>query len=73
MRTMRYYELAAKVRDNADECGIQLDLTCACDRAILTECGLTAEEAFEFLALFDSIECDNDDETVRTEVPCVQP
>ena len=72
MRTQRYYELAAKVRDNLDDCGIRLDLTCPCDRAILEECGLTKAEAFEFLSLFDAIECDNDDDTVvtRMQPPC---
>jgi hypothetical protein len=65
MRTERYYELAAKLTKDMDECGIKLDLDCPCDRAILTECGLTAEESLEFLGLFDAIQCDTDDDTAR--------
>lgn len=66
--TLRYYELAAKVRENLDECGIRLDLNCPCDRAILTECGLTPAEAFEFLALFDAKQNDFEDDTRRVEL-----
>lgn len=55
MRTKRYYELAWKVRDAIDDAGIKLDLDCPCDRAILSECGLTASEALEFLSLWDAI------------------
>lgn len=69
MRTQRYYELAAKVRDNMDDCGIKLDLNCPCDRSILSECGLTEEEVFEFLSLYDAIQCDTDDDTVVTQLP----
>lgn len=71
MRNERYYELAAKVRDNLDECGIRLDLNNPCDRAILDVCGLTKEEAFELLSLFDAIQCDTDDDTLlmRTDTP----
>jgi len=50
----RYNELARKVRDDIEESGIKLALNCPADRAILSECGLTAEEVFEFLALFDA-------------------
>lgn len=71
MRTKRYYELAAKISKEMDESGIKLDLNCPCDRAILTEFGLTDKESFEFLSLFDAIECDNDEPTIRTEVPYV--
>jgi len=68
MRTERYYQLEAKVRRNLDDCGIKLDLHCPCDRAILTECGLTPEEALEFLSLFDADEYDCQDDTRRAAV-----
>lgn len=55
-RTHRYYELAHKVRANLDDAGVKLDLSCPCDRAILSECGLTSDEAFEFLSLWDDIQ-----------------
>lgn len=68
--TERYYELAAKVRENLDECGIALDLNHPADRAILDECGLTREEAFEFLSLFDERQVSDDvqDDTRRVVV-----
>lgn len=58
-RTKRYYELAWKVRNNMDEAGIKLDLDCPCDRAILSECGLTEAEAFEFLSLWDDVQAED--------------
>jgi hypothetical protein len=70
MRTNRYYELAWKVRDYVDAAGFSLDLSDPCDRAILSECGLTSEEAFEFLSLWDSIQDDDRrfDDTRRVSV-----
>lgn len=68
MNSLRYYELAAKLDDEIHESGIRLDLNCPCDRAILSECGLTAEEAFEFLALFDAQNYDGEDDTRRVVV-----
>lgn len=69
-RTNRYFELAHKVRANLDDAGLRLDLDCPCDRAILSECGLTPEEAFEFLALWDTVQAEDRrfDETRRTQV-----
>jgi hypothetical protein len=70
MRTNRYYELAWKVRDNIDEAGIKLDLNCPCDRAILSECGLTPSEVLEFLGLWDAGQSSDrlEDETRRTSI-----
>ena len=65
MTTHRYYELAAKLDDEVHECGIKLDLNCPCDRAILSECGLTTEEAFEFLSLWDEAHGEIEEETRR--------
>lgn len=70
LRTPRYFELAWKVRNNLDDAGIKLDLNCPCDRAILSECGLTEGEAFEFLSLWDAVQ-DEDrrfDDTRRVQV-----
>jgi len=72
MRTERYYELAWKVRDNLDDAGIKLDLSCPCDRAILSECGLTPEETFEFLALYDAIQANEDEPTRRIVLPTTE-
>jgi len=72
MRTERYYELAWKVRDAIDDAGIKLDLDCPCDRAILSECGLTPEETFEFLALYDAIRADDDEDTRRVVLPITE-
>jgi hypothetical protein len=65
MTTKRYYELAAKLDDEIYEVGIKLDLNCPCDRAILSECGLTPEEAFELLSLWDEAHDESEEETRR--------
>ena len=66
MTNARYNELSLRLRAETEESGVKLDLNCPCDRAILSECGLTPEETFEFLALFDAMWDDGDDDTIRT-------
>lgn len=61
----RYTELSTLVRRETEESGIKLDLNCPCDRAILSECGLTEGEVFELLSLYDLRWGDVADDTRR--------
>lgn len=69
LQASRYIELTKKLLDDLN--GIKLDLSDPCDRAILNVCGLTDEETFELLSLFDALnapDLDELDDTKRVSI-----
>ena len=69
LQASRYIELSKKLLKDLN--GIKLDLSDPCDRSILNVCGLTDEETFELLSLYDALnapDLDELDDTVKVTI-----